>query len=695
MGKKLNKGFHTTGEKTLRYVREDGTEIEVTKDNLGDFDIVEKLKFFINQYPKFFGGVFDLMGKQVVEDVEVLKSKSASLDLDLSKEEALALLDKLNPIVAPEASSEEEISEDETSADEEVAVEDESVVERKFSSPLAVHSIGDLGDIEKLSYTLDLLIDEMERTRDEKHALEGEVTELSDYYGSVVDKLDETTTRLAGAESDLESEITEHERTRSSLLAERTAHEETKAKAKRYKRITALVAGLSAFWIGMSAGLGVSLFKKNEKIKDQAGYIDSQGKYIDELENTLAEAEKNVANFFGVSDVDIDSLNSLMIEKNEEIKTLAEAFGWKSQVMDENGNMVKNPEGAYFFLLGQSGKIEDFATKLGYDAESGETISEFIERISNTDASEMLKQIEDFKKSLRDNGFDVEDGKTLTELLQQVYDKNASDISDEVKKAYVGFANLLSDLGVSVEDVLDENGDLDVSGFNDEVASVVKLAKDNLETLENLETQFDAVFESLGLEKKVKDFDSIEDAFDEIIDSYDEIVDSIDDSLSDYLDKAFLEAKIPNGTSYYAPSDFATLEEAGNFLIDYCKNNKELKEKVSEYESQISTLTAEKANLQSQISSLETKVAELERQKSALESEKNNLEKNYKDLLDKDVSGSSNQGSSGSADEKGTETTPVAGEEKDEQGNDGSSDSGSGKGNGSSAENGRDYDLDY
>lgn len=675
MGKKLNKGFHTTGEKKLRYVNEDGSEVEVTKDNIDEFDVVDKLKFFINQYPSLFGGVFDLMGKQVLKEVESLKNTTSHLDLDVSNEEAVALLNKLNPIVDADVVLEdgelEEVvsSEDEGEAIEEVEeveeteaetiveeTEDEEIVPRKFSSPLAVQSVDDLSDIEKLSYTLELIVDEL---KSEKEGLEVEKTELKNSLAETEDKLAETAIKLDEAEDKIK-EV--EEKLVGAEERALTAETESKKGKKKTRIITAVLASTTALLLVISAGLGVSLVKK---VKN----IESQNEYIDELEKSLDEAEKNVANFFGVGDLDQTQMNGLLIEKYNEITKLASAFGWQSQIVNESGEMVKNPVSAYSFLIEESEKIEDFATKLGYDSENGETISEFIERVSDTNSEEILRQIEDFKNNLRENGFEVEEGKTLTELLRQVYDKNASDLSNEVKNAYVGFATLLSDLGVSVEDVLDENGNLDVSGFNGKVAEVVALAKDNLEAVQNLETKFNAVFESLGRSERVGDFESLEEAFEEIKDSYDEILNSVSGSFSDFLGKAFLEAKIPNGTSFYAPSDFASLEEAGDFLIEHYKqketpetNVAELEAKIAELESQISALKDEKAGLESQISNLET---ELETQKSKYAE----LERKYNEVLSENVAGSENQGSS-NVDEAETETTPVADESKDDESND-------------------------
>ncbi len=689
MGKKLSPGFHTVSEKGLRFVQEDGTEIEVTKENINEFSTLDKVKFFVNQYPHLFGGVFDAMGRQAVNEVSnafdslsVLNEKIALLNEEVSRLES----EKVTNVESLASLSDEDAGEflellNPTSKEDET--------KRVNDSPLVVQTREDLNDFKKVLFSVDLLFS---KSLEKELALGFKNAQIEDLK----------------AESEERQKKYEEELIKSKkLVAEIDENKEKDAKkSKKSKIIVSIVSGAAALFFLVSAGLGITLVKvSSEKNK----IIDDQNKVIEEIRGDLENSDRKIAEILGVEYKDHDTMLDLLVNRSSEIVNMAKAFGWSEKITNEKGEQVKNPVSAYEFLTQQTDNISKFAEKLGYEKDN-ESMSSFIERIMNTQASDLLREIEDFKQNLKENGFEVEEGKTLVDLLNDVYEKNDKDVSDAVKNAHLQFAGLLSELGVSVSDVLDENGNLDKTKFDAKVSGVVEMAVNNIETIQNLETKFNAVLSALGNDKEVSDFDSIEDAFDAITDGYENKIAEVDQKIEDYLKKAFLDAKIKNGETYYAPSDFSSYEEATDFLFDYhesredaledrietlekeVESNKNLKTELENCKSELATvraqnqeyyntiekLTQEKSDLEDQVDELEQKVEDYKNNETVL----NNTIENLKKELE--TSGSMTNGNQGGVvgDEKEENiSTPVADDEKDDQNNAGNNNTGSGRDN--------------
>lgn len=679
MEKKLNAGFHTVGEKGLRFVNADGTEIEVTKDNINQFTTLDKVKFFVNQYPKLFGGVYATMGNQTVSEVSNAFDSLSSLNEEIARlnDEVSRLEKEKVTNVESLASLSDEQAENFLELLNPTSKDDEK--KRVNESHFAVQNREDLKDFNKVLYCVDLLFSKSLEQEKELGNQKDEIEALKKESEDRQRKHEEELNFAGKAYNDLK--------------------EETGKKRKKSNVVLGLVSGVAALFMLVSAGLGVTLAKVVSKKNNT---IDAQQGVIDEMKEDLENSDRKIAEIFGVEYKDHDTVISLLINKSSEIVNMAKAFGWSEKITNEKGEEIKNPISAYEFLTEQTDKISKFAEKLGYD-QNKESMSSFIERIVNTEASDLLKEIEEFKQALKEKGFEVEEGKSLVDLLNDVYAKNDKEVSDAVKDAHVQFANLLSELGVSVSDILDENGNLDKTKFDAKVSEVVEMAVKNIETVQNLETKFNAVLSAFGSGKEVSDFDSIEDAFEAITDGYENKISEVEQRIEEYLKKAFLDAKIAKGDTYYAPSDFSSYEDATDFLLDYYEtreeeledrieeleqeagSNKDLKTELENCKSELESVKAQNQEYAETIEKLNQDKEELEDQVEELEQDVENYKKNETVLNNKiddlkkqlETSGSmsnENQGNVSLDEKEEGGSTPVADDEKDEQNNAGKED---------------------
>lgn len=340
-------------------------------------------------------------------------------------------------------------------------------------------------------------------------------------------------------------------------------------------------------------------------------------------------------------------------------------------------------------------EVDRIARENGYKDgmvdKDGDPISaiQFIEGKMKEDSEGLKKQIADMKQTLRDLSYEVDDSQTLAGIVKNVYDafqeEKKDAVATEVMGTYLHFANLLEDLGIEPEDIVDENGNLDVAGFNADVAEVVESALKNADHLRQVQEKIDATFEALGVYKtdengnvvtdengnpvvkKATDCGTFDRAIDEVVAAYDAKQDEYKAAINASVERAFAVANIAkeDGTGIYTLSDFPNTDAAIAFLGDNAGN-------VKEYVA----LLEEKQNL---IDQLQDKVDELQDDLDTANDEKNALEGQVEDLKkkleDKKTENTDQNGSDGKSEDENV--GPVAGEEKDDSNNGGSTRPGS------------------
>lgn len=351
------------------------------------------------------------------------------------------------------------------------------------------------------------------------------------------------------------------------------------------------------------------------------------------------------------------TITKTLDEMKEAIERIARENGYKDGMVDKDGNPI--------------------------------SAIQFIEGKMKEDSEGLKKQIADMKQTLRDLSYEVDDSQTLAGIVKNVYDafqeEKKDAVATEVMGAYLHFANLLEDLGIEPEDIVDENGNLDVAGFDADVAEVVEPALKNADHLRQVQEKIDATFEALGVYKtdgngnvvtdengnpvvkKATDFVTFDRAIDEVVAACNAKQDEYKAAINASVERAFAVASIEkeDGTGIYTLSDFSNTDAAIAFLGD---NAGTIKEYVD--------LLEEKQNL---IDQLQDKVDELQDDLDTANDEKNALEGQVEDLKkkleDKETENTDQNGSDGKSEDENV--GPVAGEEKDDSNNGGSTRPGS------------------
>lgn len=367
----------------------------------------------------------------------------------------------------------------------------------------------------------------------------------------------------------------------------------------------------------------------------------------------------------------LEAENSSYVLILDEVERIAKENGYKNGMKDENGNYI--------------------------------SAVQFIEGKMKEDAEGLKQQIAEMKETIRNLGYEVDDSQTLAGIVKNVYDafqtEKANAVSTEVMGAYLHFANLLDDLGIQPEDIVDENGNLDVSKFDGKVADVVETSLKNAEHLRLVQEKIDTTFEALKIYKtdengnvvkdasgnpvvkKAVDCGTFDRAIDEIESAYQEKEDAYKKSIVSALDIAFAKANIQKefGTGIYSMDDFeGDAESAIAFLGDKAGT---LSAEVNNYVS----LLEQKQLL---IDELQDKVDSLQDDLDAVNDEKRDLEDQIDDLKKKlSEQDKENKGQEGSETEnEGENVGPVAGEEKDDSNNSGSDRPGSKEDGGSGSQ---------
>lgn len=376
--------------------------------------------------------------------------------------------------------------------------------------------------------------------------------------------------------------------------------------------------------------LGVAL------LATSLGFNISQGIENRNLENTviaiteeMEDKDRTIAN----QQAFIDS-----------IQELAESLGYKEGMKDENGNVI--------------------------------TIQVFLERKANEDAESLKKEIAGMKQTLRDLGYEVDDGKTLSGIVKDVYDafqeEKKDAIANEVMSSYLHFANLLEDLGINPEEIVDANGNLDTSKFDEDVSAIVEGALKNANHLKQIQDKIDASFKALGVlktdengstvYKSATDYANFADAITDIEKAYSAKYEELKESVAKSIDNAFAVTGIKKADgTVYSSRDFETLEKAIDKLADECDDK---------FQSYID-LIDEKND---QIAELEDKLDEtkglVEKAYDEIDALNNRIEELNQKLKDQEKN-NENQNGSGKEDDGG-KVGPVAGEDKDQDNTGGS-----------------------
>ena len=338
--------------------------------------------------------------------------------------------------------------------------------------------------------------------------------------------------------------------------------------------------------------------------------------------------------------------------------------------------------------------IERIAMENGYRAgmtdANGNVVSpiQFIENKMKEDSSELKKQIAEMKQTIKDLGYEVDDSKTLSGIVKDVYEafnaEKSKEIATEVKGAYLHFANLLEDLGIEPEDIVDENGNVNVDKFDADVAGVVETALKNADHLRQVQEKIDTTLEALKIYKtdengnvvtdengnpvvkKAADFASFDYAIDEISTVYESQRKAYEESIDKAVNNAFAVAKISkNDTlgSIYTLEDFESTEAAIAFLGDCAED---LRVDIAKYIDLIAQKQDKIDELQDEVDKLQGDLDSVNKEKEALEKQVEDLKKK---LNDRETENTDQNGSDGKKDDENV--GPVAGEEKDDSNNGG------------------------
>ena len=440
----------------------------------------------------------------------------------------------------------------------------------------------------------------------------------------------------------------------------------------------------------------------NEKVAQLTKDLQEREKELDHLKTTRLEADKQNKKKKTKKFVMIGAVIVLGL-------ALATSVGLNIGQKVENNHLKGDNTVITKTLDEMKEAIERIAKDNGYKAgmtdANGNAISpiQFIEDKMKEDSSELKKQVAEMKQTIKDYGFDVDDSKTLSGIVKDVYEafkaEKSKEIATEVKGAYLHFATLLEDLGIEPEDIVDENGNINVDKFDADVASVVKTALKNADHLRQVQEKIDTTFEALKIYKtdengnvvtdengnpvvkKATDFASFDYAIDDISTAYESQRKAYEESIDKAVNNAFAVAKITkNDTlgSIYTLEDFESTEAAIAFLGDCAED---LRADIVNYIDLI-------AQKQDKVDELQDKVDSLQDDLDAVNDEKRDLEGQIDDLKKKlSEQDKENKGQEGSETEnEGENVGPVAGEEKDDSNNSGSDRPGSKEDGGSGSQ---------
>lgn len=287
--------------------------------------------------------------------------------------------------------------------------------------------------------------------------------------------------------------------------------------------------------------------------------------------------------------------------------------------------------------------------------------------------------------------------KTLAEIFDELGFKSEKETKAEVNEAYAFIVKVLEERGITLADIYDEkSGEYDVEKLGENLSGVLKYFQSGMNELGELEEKVSAVIEALNIPnvidengnaityKTIEDYASLGDAIDDIVYYSSKYSDEQLVAIKLAIDNSFASA----GLSFTVDNDFGgdvfkTIEALESVFAksikDDCKSLQDVKNTIS--------------NLVEEYDAFKEKY-------SALQGEYDKLDENYKKLEDEyqekvDGGNLSGQGGVSETEKEGGEITPVVGEEKDEQGNNGQLDIDGGKVDGSGSGTGHDYDLDY
>ena len=320
-------------------------------------------------------------------------------------------------------------------------------------------------------------------------------------------------------------------------------------------------------------------------------------------------------------------------------------------------------------------QITQIENNLGYvegmtDANGNPISFEQYLEMKKAEFQNLVNEVDGAKELLETLGYldEQDQNQTLEELIQNMSDALNNQIQNERTEAYAHFVEVLSDLGLSLADIQDENGNISVEQFDQKTATIVQDALSNIEKLENIGNKLDEIFDHLKIEKsEIQTFDAKEDAKDyvtkEDFATYEEAMDFVvqwfdakkeadDKIIANAIDTAFAELNMN-----VRASDFENNEQAINYLRIYAKilraDNSAKADEIDKKVEEIDKLEKTNAGLQSELDKTQEDLKTANAEKDRLQKELDELKNGLENTDQKPSSGTS--GNNGG--------TPVAGEE--------------------------------
>lgn len=334
--------------------------------------------------------------------------------------------------------------------------------------------------------------------------------------------------------------------------------------------------------------------------------------------------------------------NAGLIAKNEEYKKRIEEYQEKEQ--SYVANEQEKVAGTKNKANKKPSKLKKVFIALGIVLLAGSVTGNIIQGVQNTqleddnsslkteldEKEEQIKAAEEALMNILKYNYEEAEGKSLEELIGEVGNLVDSQ-REEVKNAYSHFVSLLSDLGLSMEDCLDENGNFSVAQLDENVGNIVVKAIDNMNELNRIDSKLNIIFENCDIQKT-------------------------DENGNKVVDK--------NGKAVYYTStkDFASLSDAIDAVSVYLA---ELEKENDGFNYAISSLQAEVDKLKKDLDEANKTVDELTKEVETLKDKIKNLED------DKTPSGDNTSDKDDNKD-----ASPVTDDGKDENSQDGGSGTG-------------------
>lgn len=359
----------------------------------------------------------------------------------------------------------------------------------------------------------------------------------------------------------------------------------------------------------------------------------------------------------------IQTVSGLKSDKDraeENIAKLNKTLENQGQQISELESNLNKKDGEYIHVK-KASKIKNwFIVGLAVLtlALTGHTVASGIKNSSLESEKETLvqernalqKQIDEAKDALMkllDYNADQAKDKSINDLINDYSKMIEKNQSEEINKAYEHFVDLLSELGLKLEDCVDSDGNFSVENFDKNVQSIVKEAINNLEELRKIDDKINIILSNCDIQK-------------------------IDEDNKPVFDKD------GNPVYYKSTEDFESLADA----LDVINNHLASLEENSDIEIKL---------LESQVEGLRQDLDKANENVESLTNEVDALKKQLEELQNKETP---NGNESSDKDDSDPNISPVSGGDKDENGQEhGSGDNGRGNDSGNSEEDEYGRDL--